>query len=334
MRKLLSTFAAVVLLALVAPIAAVWTLAVVVGHKLHDAAFNYMARTGLVMGSAQILPLQPFQNVVASGVALCDLASLFGYSVERVILQLGGGAFTKAMITALQLKANSKIIIDTTGSRLDSRNQYRGITANASFLTIDFLELRAKTKLGMIGGAIDTLGINGVGGVSSLRLEVTIAGATTPTLQGYAEVSVPQTAPEAQGIRPLIARVHNAAQTIGAAGTFALLVPHMDPNAGGSIFKRIALFSANCTGARIERNGVREWELNSTAANNFNQTEYGKAPQASLFMIDFVVDNLFEERVLDTRRSAGCTTAAAYGTFSGGETITVEAETLEPLSVY
>lgn len=279
--------------------------------------------------AAQILALQPFNNVVASGTANTDLRTFFGYSIERIILQLGGGAFTKSMITSLQLKANSKVIVDTTGSRLDSRNQYRSITANASFLTVDLLELRAKTKLGMVGGALDT-----TLGIKDLRLEVTIAGATTPTLVGYVEVSVPQVAPEAQNVRPLIARVHNASQTIGAAGTFPVIVPHMDPNSGGSIFKRIALFSANCTGARIERNGIREWEVNSTAANNFNQTEYGKTPQASLFMLDFMVDNLLEERVLDTRPAARCTTAACFGTFSATETITVEAEVLEPLDVY
>lgn len=283
-------------------------------------------------GAAQVLPLQPFTNVVATGIAITDLRAFFGYTIERITLQLGGGAFTKAMITALQLKANSKVIFDSTGSRTDARTQYRGLTANASFLTLDLLELRAKTKLGMIGGSLDT------SLTKDLRLEVTITGATTPTLGGYVEVSVPpSTKAQADAealIRPLIARVHNAAQTIGAAGTFPLTVPHLDPNAGGSIFKRIALFSANCTGARVERNGIREWEVNSTAYNNFNQVEYGKATQASLFMIDFVVDNLFEERTLDTRPAAGCTTANVFGTFSAGETITVEAETLEPLNVY
>lgn len=279
--------------------------------------------------AAQILPLNPFTNVAAAGIAICDLRSLFGYTIERLVLQLGGGAFTKAMITGIALKANGKVIFDSTGSATDSRMQYRGITANASFLTIDFLELKARTKLGLMGGGLDT-----TVGIKDLRLEVTIAGATTPTLIGYAEVSIPQIAPEYANLRPLIARIHRVTQTIGAAGTFPLAVPHMDPNSGGSIYKRIALLSANCTGARVERNGIREWEVNTTAANNFNQVEYGRVTQAGLFMLDFVVDGLTEDRVLDTRPAAKCANAIAYGTFSAGETITVEVEVLEPLDVY
>jgi hypothetical protein len=279
--------------------------------------------------SAQIVVLNPFQNVVASGVAICDLRNLFGYTCERIILQLGGGALTKAMLSTIQLKANGKVIFDSTGSATDSRNQYRGITASASFLTIDFLELKARAKLGLMGGALDT-----TLGVKDLRLEVTITGATTPTLNGYAEVSTPQVGPEYAFMRPLIARVHRITQSIGGAGTFPLVVPHMDPNSGGSIFKRIAILSANITGARIERNGIREYEVNSAAANSFNQGEYGRVSQAGLWMVDFVVDGVFEDRVLDTRPGGKTTTANLFGTFSGAETITIEVETLEPIDVY
>ena len=279
--------------------------------------------------SAQLIPLQPFTNVVAAGIAISDLSNLFGYTVERLILKLGGTALTKAMLTGIQLKANGKVIFDSTGSATDSRNQYRGITANAAFLTIDFLELKARTKLGMMGGALDT-----TLGVKNLRLEVTIAGATAPTLVGWAEVSIPQTNPEFANVRPLIARIHRNTMTIGGAGTFLLAVPHLDPNQGGSIFKRVMVFSANMTGGRIERNGIREWDLDNTATNNFNQTEYGRVAQASLFPFDFVVDGLQEDRVLDTRPAVGCTIANCYGTFSAGETITIESEVLEPLDVY
>jgi len=336
MKSLLrGAFAAVVLL--IATVVATFYVAGValartgvgIGYKLHDAVFNHMARAGLVLGSAQVVTLNPFTNVVASGTAICDLRSLFGYTVERLILQLGGTTFTKAMITALQLKANGKVIIDSTGSAMDSRMQYRGITANANFLTVDFLELKARTKLGLTGGALDT-----TIGIKDLRLEVTISGATAPTLIGYAEVSTPQTGAQYANLRALLARIHRVTQTIGAAGTFPLQVPHLDPNSGGSIFKRIALLSANATGARVERNGIKEFEVLSTAFNNFNQVEYGRVTQASLFMLDFIVDGLTEDRVLDTRPSAGCTTANVFGTFSAGETITIESELLEPLDVY
>lgn len=296
---------------------------------IDTASSRHLQRCGFVLGVVQEVPLQPFTNVLASGLAITDLRHLFGYCVERITLQLGGVSFTKAMITSIQLKANGKVIWDSTGPRADARQAFRGITANASFLTIDFLELRARTKLSLVGGGLDTNM-----GIKDLRLEVQIAGATTPTLIGSAEVSAPQLGPEYAQLRPLIARVHTLTQTIGAAGTFPITVPHLDPNSGGSIFKRIAIFSANCTGARVERNGIREWEVNTTALNNFRQTEYLRATQAGLFMLDFVLDGLQEDRVLDTRPASKTTTANVFATFTAGETIAVEAEVLEPLDIY
>jgi len=279
--------------------------------------------------SAQILPLLPATNVVASGVAQIDLRNLFGYGVERITLQLGGGAFTKSMISGIQLKANGKVIIDSDGAKMDARMQWRGITANAAFLTIDFLELKMKTKAGVCAGVLDT-----TIGIKDLRLEVTITGATTPTLIGFAEVCPPMVDPGMANVRPLIARVHRVTQTIGAAGTFPLQVPHLDPLSGGSLFKRLCFFSANMTAIRVERNGIRETEWANIASLNFNATEYLRVAQAGLVVADFILDGFQEDRMLDSRQGANVTIAAVYATFSAGETITVEAETLEPLQVY
>lgn len=279
--------------------------------------------------AAQIIQLLPFQNVVASGTAVCDLSNLFGYGIERITLLLGG-TFTKAMMTSIQLKANGKVIVDTDGTKCDTRMQWRGISASSTALTIDFLEIKnMRTKAGLLAGVLDT-----TIGIKSLRLEVTISGATSPTLAGFAEVEPPSMDAQMQNVRPLIARVHRLTQSIAAAGTFPMAIPHLDPLAGGSLFKRIAFFSANMTGARVERNGIREWELTTVASMNFNAGEYGRTSQSNFFCVDFILDGLQEDRILDTRPANNTTTAAVYGTFSGAETITIEAEVLEPLDVY
>lgn len=265
-----------------------------------------------------------FQNVVASGIATLDLNSLLGYTIERLFLNLGGTTFTKSMITGIQLKANGKIIYDTTGPRLDSRNQYRGITANANFLVLDFAEIRAKTELGQNLGCIDT-----TQGISSLKLEVTISGATAPTLTGFAEVNAPQIDPAQAATRNLIAKVHSSTLTIGAAGTFSIPVPHLAPSDGGSIFKRIAIFSSNLTGLVIKKSGI-VIEDSTKALNDFNQGEYRKVPQAGLYIEDFIIDDV-QSQVLNTRNAQ---TMEVLGTFSAGETITVEAELLEPLAAF
>ena len=292
-------------------------------------SMNFATRTGLVLHVAQELPLQPFQNVVASGIAICDLSNLFGYGVKKITLRLGGGVFSKAMISSIQLKANGKVIFDSTGPAVDARMQYRGHAANVAFLTLDFTERFARTKMALLAGVLDT-----TLGIKNLRLEVTIAGATTPTLTGSAEVCLPQDTPEFVNLRPLIARVHRNTFGVTGAGTFLLPIPHLDPNQGGSVFKRIALLSANCTGIRIERNGIQEMTVGSAAENNARQVEYGRATQAGLFVADFMLDGLQEDRLLDTRQALGCNLAAVYGTFSGAETVTVESEVLEPMNVY
>lgn len=276
-----------------------------------------------------IIQLQPFQNVVANGVATTDLRHVLGQNIENITLALAG-TFTKSMITLIQLKGAGKVLWESSGSRTDSRMQWRGQTASTTFLEIDFTEKRAKTLAAYMAGSFDT----SFGAVRDLRLEVTISGATGPGLGGFVECSAPDLSPAAAGYRPLIARVHNFTQTIGAAGTFALQVPHLDPGQGGSIFKRIAIFSANMTGARVERNGVREWEQISTGAANFNALQYGRVSQAGAFIIDFVTGGVVQGEALDTRPAANCLSAAVYGTFSAGETITVEAEVLEPAAAY
>jgi hypothetical protein len=270
------------------------------------------------------IKLLPANNVVASGVATIDLSNLIGFTIERLILNLGGASFTKAMITMIQLKANGKIIWDTTGPRRDAAMLYRGIINNASFLTLDFAEIRSKTELGQNLGCIDT-----TVGISNLKLEVTISGATTPTLAGFAETNRPQIDQAQANTRSLIAKIHSSTLTIGAAGTFSLPVPHLSPQDGGSLFKRIMVFSSNMTALVIKKNGI-VIEDSTKAMNDFNQAEYRKSPQTGLYTYDPIVDDCLSQ-LLNTRDAV---TMEVLGTFSGAETITIESELLEPLGAF
>jgi hypothetical protein len=272
----------------------------------------------------QRIKLLPFNNVVATGLATCDLSNLLGYTIERLVLNLAGTTFTKAMLASLQLKANSKVIWDSTGTCTDARQQYKGITANASFLTIDFSEIRSKTELGQFLGSIDT-----TAGIQSLKFEIQINGATAPLLSGWAEVNRPQVDPAQKNTRALIAKLHRSTITIGAAGTFSLPIPHMDVAAGGSIFKRINVFSANMTGLQIKKNGI-VIEDSTKALNDYQANEYGRVPQAALYVYDPIVDEN-QSQMLNTRDAQ---TMEVLGTFSAGETITIEVEVLEPLAAF
>jgi hypothetical protein len=274
--------------------------------------------------------LDPFQNVVNSGVAVCDLNKFLGTVLEKITLVLGGTTFTKSMITLLQLKANGKVIWESTGSFMDSANLYMGYTANATILKLDLYDRKAITSNGRQAGTID---LSVGSGITSLRLEVTTSGATSPTLVGFADVSPPTSDPAEAGIRALMTRKHRATYVVGAAGQFALPIPHLDPAGGGSNYRRIFIYSANITAIKTVREGVTEHEL-TAAQNTASQLDNFRFPQANMLVFDPCQDGQLSGRTWDTRPVAGVRSAQFYATFSAGETITIETEELLPFAAY
>lgn len=278
----------------------------------------------------KIIKCFPFTNVAATALAICDLSNLLGSTIETIDLDLGGTSLTKAMLTSIQLKANGKVILDTTGSAADSRSQYRGHTADATKLCLDLTEAKARTVAAFQSGALDT---SAGSGIAQLRLEVQITGATAPTLAATAQVSPPQDLPEQAPYRRLIARTHRVTQTIGAAGQFPLAVPHLDPAGGGSVFKRIVLYTAQGNAILVQRNGVSEFEV-TKAQNEWAQKRAGRTPQTNVIVFDPILDNQQSGRVFDTRPASGVQSAQFLATFAAGETITIETEELIPLEAY
>jgi hypothetical protein len=283
----------------------------------------------------QTRPLMAFQNVQGSGVAVCDLGpTLFGSTLENIVLVLGG-TFTKSMITSIQLKANGKVIWDSTGSVIDLINTYKGQPTAATVLMLDFMEVKARTVNGFQSGAMD---LSAASGITQLRLEVTISGATSPTLSGWAEVSPAVAVPGEEAIRFLILRRHRLQVQAPGAGEFALPVPHMDPAGGGSVFKRIHLLSANCTDIRVSREGVDDFKVTKTVLQE-QQKRAGRVPQANHVCFDPILDNIQNGRVWDTTTrpapyGAGVRQALFFGTFSGSENFFIETEELIHLNDY
>jgi len=230
-----------------------------------------------------MLPIKmpDFVNVVAAGTALLEKIPL-GPTYRRLILELGGTAFTKAMITRILIKLNTKPIWDITGSDLDTINKYRGLYDEATHLTLDFSEPRARTIIGQEWGNIDT---SKEAGITSFSVEVTIAGATAPTLKAWAETGSPQPldSPYKGLITAMLSQPYNA-----AAGSFTVPLPKGSDV--GALIKRTYIFAANLTKANVKRNGVNVFEEIEPAVNSFMQKEYQRAPQANLFVIDNIID--------------------------------------------
>lgn len=288
---------------------------------------------GLV--TAFFIPCLPAQNVVASGKATINLANLLGYTIEYILLELGGTSFTKSMITDCAIKANAKVIYDDTGSNMDSRMQYRGEAANAAYLVVAFDESRSRTtvaktvstKTGVDQNVVDGEKIGCIDttfGIQQLTAEITIAGATAPTLNAYAELS-PAPAVDDR-FRGLIGKTLNFTISPAASGTFLFDVPYGRQN--GAIIKRIFLIGSTVTGYEVKKNGITIMKANSVALNNFIEGREGRVSQSNVVPIDFIKDG----NQTAALNAYNANTMEYYVTVSGAGNVTVVVELYDLLN--
>ena len=254
----------------------------------------------------------PFTNVVASGVATVSLP--VGMSYNRIILQLGGTSFTKSMITDIKVRLNGKVIFQNTGSRLDSVNQYRKRGTSANFLVLDFVEPDAKDMSEQYVGNLNT-----AQGVSSLTLEVTISGATAPTLDSWAEVGPPA---------PLgvIAKQLLFTTSFGGSGKFPFKL--IDVANRGAIVKRVHFaHGGNVTALEVKKNGVVIHDNVTTAVNTFYQLDYNKTAQTNLYTYDPCLDNNYTNAI----KTQDMVSLEFNLTTSAADTVTAVVEVLDLL---
>jgi len=253
----------------------------------------------------------PFTNVVANGVA--SVALPVGMSYNRIVLALGG-TFTKAMITDIKVRVNGKVVFQNTGSRLDLINQYRGLAASAAFMSIDFTEPRAKDMSEEYLGNINT-----AQGVSSLTMEVTIAGATAPTLDSYSELGPPA---------PLgvIAKQILFTTSFGGSGKFPFKL--IDVANRGAIIKRVHFaHGGNVTALEVKKNGIVIHDNILTAVNTFYQSEYQKTAQTNLYSYDPCLDNNYSNAI----KTADMVSMEFNLTTGAADTVTAALEVLDLL---
>jgi hypothetical protein len=231
-------------------------------------------------------PLPAFSNVVASGVATLEVPS-YDLSLLRVVLQLGGTALTKAMLTDIKVRIGARTVWQCSGSDLDLINKYKGIYDNANFLTIDFTERDQPDVQVREAGAYSLPLLRQIG---KLTIEVTIAGATAPTLSAVGFFSAPQNFPN-------IAKVIKLVNPSAPGGRFQVPLQF-----SGALVKRLfILYTGTDWGASTNGNVERvELKKNGLVIHDqtcrsvrFVQQEYRKVPQAKAYVVDFIVDNNF-----------------------------------------
>jgi hypothetical protein len=269
--------------------------------------------------------LEPWVNVVATGRAVLNSTLVLGNIIERVYLVLGGGAFTKAMITALRVKLNGKVTFgDISGSNLDLFQTYQLGNSAAGFLTVDFVEPDSKSMQGEILGAIDT----NAAGVNTFTMEADISGATTPTLDSWAQLRDVDSVSQANGfnpnLRPLLRALISTSLTASAAAEQQYQINV--GSGGNSLIKRLVIFSTILTNVRVKRNSLDVYELVAPTLATWVQGDYAKHPQANMYVLDWLVDGN-QSDTQPTRNADG--TLANYQwllTASGAGTFTVYAD--------
>ncbi len=215
----------------------------------------------------------PFQNVAANSVASLELP--LGPTYHEIILKLGG-TFTHAHITGIRCKLNGKVFFEITGTYLDAITDYKGETTAATFLSIPFCELDAKTINGMYMGAIRT---GPAAGVASFTIEVTIGAATSPTLESVSIVSANAKEPGS------ITAMFNHPQTYAAGGDYFITLPH-GPNAQRVLKRAYFFHTGDMSALSVLKNGIEIFEDMSEAWAEYLTERRKKVWQTNLFVFD------------------------------------------------
>lgn len=263
----------------------------------------------------------PLANVVATGTATGNVTP--GRTLELLQFKLAGGALTKAMITLFKLKANGKTLIEATGTELDKINAYRGIAANAAYLDIPFFDETMNPGLDRAVSSFDTSV-----GVANITTEISIAGATTPSITPIVVETAAQKdhTGSAAPYAPLVGKILRYPFSIANGGQLPISVP-FGPQSG-AIIKRLHVLAAGGlqTGAVVKQDGMVVHE-SLAAENSAMLTRSGRVPQANMYTIDFVPDGNVRN-ALDTRDARSLEWLL---TFSGADNGYVLVEYLDAL---
>jgi hypothetical protein len=278
-----------------------------------------------------LVKLNQFPVVPATGIATLVSDELRGMAVHAIIFELGGTSFTKAMIDEISIGQNGKEFCpDLTGAQLQDLNEYSGMSTDNAYLPFYFGDPTARTIRGQHLGDLDMSIYQ-----QALELKLKITGATAPTLQAYALVSPPKlrmglgyTNAEAATVRALIRTViqPNAAVTRKSYGV------GLGSEAGAKI-RSVGFFHANLTSVEFKKQGLVKHDDVSIALNSFVQGEYARVPQAGLYMLDRIVDGNQGESETTLKDDGSAWNLQVNLTVSAGDTITAYADvhTFPPL---
>src|SRR6266446_2320381 len=138
-----------------------------------------------------------FQNVAANTTAYAEVRR-YALTLLGMTLTLGGTTFTKAQITMIRVRLGSHVLWQITAPDLNVIHSYLlgnllsyvGLLnpTRLTMLELDFTDPRNRHLAGEMIGGIDMTRLPD----GKLRVEVTIGGATAPTLDANISWGIPQ----------------------------------------------------------------------------------------------------------------------------------------------
>jgi hypothetical protein len=235
-----------------------------------------------------IIRLNPFLGVAANGKATLVTDQIRGYSLHALVLKQGGTTFTKAQMTKIKIRAGEKNLLDDiAGDKLQDLNDHDGFSDTANFVMHYFGDPLSRTIRGQHLGDFDFSIYN-----SPLEIQVDIGAATAPTLEALAIVGAPKRAMgiglndiEAATVRALIPSVIQEAAAVTRKSE-----PIGLGSGAGARIRKIAIFHTNLTRAEFKKQGIIKHEDLLDAENDAIQLDFGKVPQAGLYVVDRVMD--------------------------------------------
>lgn len=206
-----------------------------------------------------------------------------GVVYEKLYFVLGTN-ITKALISNVVMRINNKEFMRwNTAAHLEFLNAYKGNnTGSATLLVIDFTERLAKEEVGM---KLGTIAATQEAGVQELTLEFDLGAYTVAagsTITAWADVEAPSD-------NKIIQRVQVQQKVFGAAAEENIYLPF---GRNGYQIKRLILVGASIDYARVKRDGVEVFESVPAAVNGPRQTDFGRVPQAGVYIVDFMPDSL------------------------------------------
>lgn len=287
-----------------------------------------------------------FTGVAATGTAVCDLtAEVAGKCLEQILLELGGGALTRAMCTAWRLKGDGRVLRESTAVDTNTIFTYFGGVNTAAECMIDFTAPWAFTPQAKCQAVWDLA--YQLSKVNRVTLEVDIVGATTPSLKAWGTLSESEDIPSERPFRWIMLRESRAQIAVTAAGeaNISSMIPNFLPVENGSVFRQIHIFSALCTHLRVRKDGYDWFDKIPVARLQAFQKEAKRVPQSNHVCFDPGLEGLMG-RVFDTTQyraadleiakaqgkvlpGAGvCKNADLWVTMSGAETFWVQTQEL------